>query len=270
MNWKQGVRSRFCGGGTTNREVPLRQHAFSGRTIALALAAILLLSACGSGGEEPTPTLSSDEVQTQAVATYAGFLTATALSMPTDPPTATETPTMMVTGTPAATNTPSSFPTAAGNTPASSCLGLRFVSDVTIPDDTEMAPGEEFTKTWRVRNSGTCAWEEGFRFDFIGGDRMDGSAVTLEDEVQAGEEEDLSVELTAPDDEGTYRGNWRMRNASGSIFGDEVFVQIIVGDATATAKPTTTATAQASATPSPTATTAASETPTEAEAPYGS
>ena len=33
-----------------------------------------------------------------------------------------------------------------------------FLADVTIPDDTSMAPYQKFEKTWRIRNSGTVPW----------------------------------------------------------------------------------------------------------------
>ena len=39
-----------------------------------------------------------------------------------------------------------------------------FVADVTIPDNTVIAPGTTFTKTWRVRNDGNCTWGPGLTF----------------------------------------------------------------------------------------------------------
>ena len=34
----------------------------------------------------------------------------------------------------------------------------QFVADVTVPDGTRYDPGATFTKTWRLRNIGTCTW----------------------------------------------------------------------------------------------------------------
>lgn len=222
------------------------------RSIALLLTSVLLLSACGGSAEEATPTLSAEQIQTQAVETFAAYMTSTAQAMPTETPSPTETQMPTATSTPAATNT--AAPTAV---PTSTCYGLTFVSDVTIPDNTNMVPGKQFTKTWRVRNSGSCAWDTGFKFNFTGGEAMGGSSVTLNSAVQPGKETDLSVSLTAPSSAGTYRGNWRMSTGSGTYFGDEVYVLIVVGSSTATA------TTQASATSAPSATAIATEAQTE-------
>ncbi|MGA9532300.1 MAG: NBR1-Ig-like domain-containing protein [Anaerolineales bacterium] len=220
------------------------------RSIALSLASILLLSACGGSGEEPTATMSAEQIQTQAVETFAAYITETAQAMPTETPAPTETPVPTATNTPAPTNT-----VAATTAPTSSCYGLTFVSDVTIPDNTNMTPGQKFTKTWRVRNSGSCAWDSGFKFNFTGGEAMGGSSVTLGSAVQPGKETELSISLTAPSTAGTYRGNWRMTTSTGTYFGDEVYVLIVVGDATATATSVATAV--------PSATTVPTEAPTE-------
>ena len=37
-----------------------------------------------------------------------------------------------------------------------------FVRDVTLPDYTEVEMGETVTKTWELRNSGTCTWDSGY------------------------------------------------------------------------------------------------------------
>lgn len=191
----------------------------------------LLLSACGATAPDltPTVTVNPDEIRTQAVGTFAADLTLTAFAAPTDTPAATVTP--LASFTPAVTGTSGialgSTAPAAGGT--ASCYGLAFVSDVTIPDNTPMTAGQTFTKTWKVRNAGSCAWDAGFKFAFTGGDAMDGATYTLPSSVAAGAMTDISVAMTAPNAAGTVRGNWRMSTASGQFFGDEVYVQIVVG-----------------------------------------
>ncbi len=213
---------------------PRRTLAIFGGLLALALMA----GACNFPGATPTPDLFA----TAAAQTVAAQLT----QLPAEtsqPALATDTP------TPAqpAEATPTE---AAGPTPTAGAAGCidkaSFVADVTIPDNTNMAPGETFTKTWRLRNSGTCTWTTQYALVFDSGNNMGGPAVVpMAGNVQPGGEVDLSVNLTAPNANGTYKGNWKLRNDKGIIFGigasaDKPFwVQIIVGP-TATPKPVTT------------------------------
>jgi hypothetical protein len=104
-----------------------------------------------------------------------------------------------------------------------------FTGKETIPDGTDFAPGAKFTKSWQFMNTGQTTWTTAYSLVFVNGDQM-GSAesVPLKIEVQAGRVVDVSVELTAPENTGSYKGNWRLRNASGQSFGDIVYVQIEV------------------------------------------
>ena len=104
-----------------------------------------------------------------------------------------------------------------------------FVTDVTVPDNTEMSPGERFVKTWRVRNSGTCPWSTSYQLVFIHGQQLGGtSVVPLSQEVAAGRIVDLSVNLTAPLEPGTYHSTWQLSTPDGTLFGPIVFAQIVV------------------------------------------
>ncbi|GAB4462896.1 MAG: hypothetical protein Kow0070_22560 [Anaerolineales bacterium] len=232
------------------------------------LASLLLLTACGGGKAEPTPTLDPNLIQTQAIETFSAALTQTALAAPTETPfpTLTASPTFAPFSTSPAITLPAITQGAVAS-PTQSCYQLRFVSDVTIPDNTPMAPGQTFTKTWRVRNTGTCAWEAGFKFVFVGGEQMNGATYTLPSAVPANTEIDISVAMTAPTNKtGALRGNWRMQTAAGQFFGDEVYVIIVVGGATLTptkGTPTNTTVAPTAAptnTPQPTATETATPT----------
>jgi hypothetical protein len=85
---------------------------------------------------------------------------------------------------------------------------------VTIPDGTIFAPGTAFTKTWRLRNTGTCTWT-GYALVFDNGDAMNGTSPSAIVTVGPGQEVDLSVNMVAPSTDGSYRGYWRIRNPSG-------------------------------------------------------
>ena len=206
----------------------------------LIIISFFLLGSFGVGASSSktansTPTLSVEQVQTQAVAIFSYGLTQTALALPSDTPTPTNT------STPTDTNTP--IPPQATSTivlPTDSCFSLAFLSDITIPDNTEMTPGQEFTKTWRVRNNGSCIWDAGFKLTFTGGNSLGGAAFILTKAVNPGSTIDLSIFMIAPSTSGNYQSNWRMSNSDGVFFGDEMYAAIKVGGSTST--PTSSAT----------------------------
>lgn len=111
---------------------------------------------------------------------------------------------------------------------------LAFFEDVTIPDGTPIRQGESFTKTWRVRNEGTCSWQ-GYSLIFVGGEQMNSAPVTaLEATIKPREVADLSVDLTAPKRGGEYVGQWMMQDSAGKRFGvspganGTLYTQIVV------------------------------------------
>ena len=101
------------------------------------------------------------------------------------------------------------------------CDRASFVTDVTIPDGEELAPNESFTKTWRLKNNGSCTWTSSYALIFDSGDSMSGPASQqlTSGTVAPGETMDISVNLKAPSSPGTYKGFWKLRNGSGINFG---------------------------------------------------
>ena len=100
----------------------------------------------------------------------------------------------------------------------------------TIPDNTSFDPGESFTKTWTVRNDGTCSWTTDYKLVFAGGDQMGGPASKyLLQTINPGESVTLSIDLTAPANEGTYTGTWVVQANDGEQFGN-YWTTIIVGE----------------------------------------
>ncbi|HAV77247.1 MAG TPA: hypothetical protein DCX53_07825 [Anaerolineae bacterium] len=162
--------------------------------------------------EQPEPVDSLATVQ--AIVTQTMFaMTQNAPTQTPLPPTLTAVPS---TATPVPpSNTP--LPTA---TTVSYCDWITFVKDVTIPDGTKFSPGDTFTKTWRLKNRGTCMWTSDFMLVFVNGDQMGGTtAVRLPGPVAPGQSVDVSVTLTAPAKRGHYVGYWMLRNPSGVLFG---------------------------------------------------
>ncbi len=118
--------------------------------------------------------------------------------------------------TPAAAPT-STSPGAASPTPI--CDQAMFISE-TVPDGTTFPPGATFTKSWRLKNTGECTWTTSYAIVFDSGNALDApSSVPLSGSVTPGQEVDLSANMKAPSTPGTYTGYWRLRNASGVLFG---------------------------------------------------
>ncbi len=112
--------------------------------------------------------------------------------------------------------------TAVGPQPvaAALCDSAQFIADVTIPDGTSVAPNAGFVKTWRLKNNGTCTWTTSYAVVFTGGDPLGAPAVIpMPTSVAPGASVDITVNMTAPAASGHYRGNWKLRNASGGLFG---------------------------------------------------
>lgn len=107
-----------------------------------------------------------------------------------------------------------------GSIPPAPCDRAQFVSDVTVPDGTTLAPGTSFTKTWRLKNAGTCTWSTSYALVFDSGDKLGApDLVNMPRTVAPGQAVDVSVELTAPTVAASYRGYWKLQNASGVRFG---------------------------------------------------
>jgi hypothetical protein len=114
-------------------------------------------------------------------------------------------------------------------TATQNCDDADFVADVTIPDGTVLDPGESFTKTWRLKNAGTCSWTPSYAVVFSNGDSMSGPATqALSATVNPGQTVDISVNLKAPSTPGDYTGYWKLRNAAGVTFAT-FYVDIKIG-----------------------------------------
>jgi hypothetical protein len=194
--------------------------------VVIVVLAITKLAGCSLAQEEtPTPTVPTMDV-TQAYQTVIANLTQ--VVTPID--TLTQTPTPHVTedggGSQPTTvpTSPNTTHTPAPGTPTIDPICDKAAAgnpiDVTIPDDTEMSPGESFTKIWRLVNVGSCTWTEEYTASFFYGDKMGASdSVSLPEIVNSGQQVEIEVEMVAPDVPDTYQGNWKLSNASNELFG---------------------------------------------------
>jgi len=222
----------------------------------LMVVGALMLSACGAEVPDltPTVTVNPNDIRTQAVSTFAADLTATAFAAPTNTPAPTQTPPATLPTLATSTGGVAFGATVPAGGAATGCYGLTFVDDVTINDNTTMDPGESFTKTWKVLNSGSCAWDAGFKFSYVSGDAMSGTSYTLPSAIAAGATTDISIPMKAPNKSGTIRGDWQMYTATGQPVPGGVYVQIVVSGGAAaapTAAATTVVPAATTAVPAP-------------------
>jgi polar amino acid transport system substrate-binding protein len=128
--------------------------------------------------------------------------------------------------------------------------GASYVADLNYDDKgmtapPVMQPGQAFTKAWRMRNSGTCTWDQTYTFAYAGGNsslsNMGASSVRVNGTVKPGATYDFKVPMTAPSVPGVYQGFWNMRDWQGSAFGDRVWVGIqVAGAPTPVPQPTAT------------------------------
>jgi hypothetical protein len=182
----------------------------------IAILALFLL-ACNLVAVSATPDAAAtlNPLYTAAAQTLQAMVTQEA----SDTPVA-----VIASSTPFPTGTPIiTFPTSTlyiSPVPVKRCDAAAFVRDVTIPDGSILGPGKNFTKTWRLQNVGSCTWNSSYALIFINGDGMSApSVVGLSGNVYPGETVDVSVNLVAPTNKGQYRSYWKLRNASGVLFG---------------------------------------------------
>ncbi len=123
-------------------------------------------------------------------------------------------------GIPVLTPTPPPFGAPPPEINPSACDKAAFVVDVTVPDGTYFAPGAAFSKTWRLKNTGTCTWTTSYKAYFYTGEQMGApNAVNMPKQVRRGETVDLTINMTAPESPGLHRGDWVLSNAEGFLFG---------------------------------------------------
>ncbi len=182
---------------------PLSRHH-----ILIAVTTLLVTSlACNLGSPPPSP---NPPPQTPSFPIPTPVVPSPLPSPQAPPPTPTRPP---------QPTTPP--PTSAPSTSSTPCDRASFVTDVTVQDNTKMSPGQTFTKTWRLKNNGSCTWTSGYALIFDRGDQMGAPSSTqlTTGTVPPGGTVDISVKMTAPNKPGTYQGFFKLKNASGQIFG---------------------------------------------------
>ncbi len=233
------------------------------RVLFIVLNAALMLTACNMGAT-PAPTVDINAINTAAYntamaqvsiqQTQAALAAPSATSLPTNtsapivlpgngtllptiggtPPTVSfnNTPTTPLAGlTPLVT---SIAPTSAGiGVTANGCNDALFVAE-NLPDKSVIGAGKDFDKSWELKNTGTCTWDEGYVFAFqanLSSVEIEGYDIIIdksEEYTKPGHSQSFIIKLTAPTTAGEYKGYWKLKDDSGSYFGPLVFLDIVV------------------------------------------
>jgi hypothetical protein len=195
----------------------------------LALIVVILVQAAcnfpSSEKQDPAATLNALYTQsaqtlqamaTQSVQTKVATPAAATTPIPTNP---------FVPGI----NSPIALPPVINTSvPVTRCDWADFVDDMTYPDGSVIGRNLPFTKVWRIKNIGTCSWTTNYALVFVDGDAMSTPvALGLSGIVNPGQTIDIPVNLISPGKDGRYKGYFKLRNASGVLFG--------VGDLASTA-----------------------------------
>lgn len=191
------------------------------KLIVATILIALLIGACGGAAptqpSEPTPDVAA--VRTSAASTVVSQFTLTAAAFTPTPPPPTETQAPEPTAT--ETQPPVAQVTNAQGTTIALCDKYAWdvtTVDVNVPDNTIMSPGQEFVKTWKIKNVGACTWGEGYKLIYSYGDKMSGAAQALTAAIAPGQEVEVSVAFKAPDLAGTYQSFWTLQNPKNIAF----------------------------------------------------
>jgi hypothetical protein len=239
-----------------------KRWMIGGVILAVVLTGVVLFTSCNNS-EEPVSQTTTAASPT-AISVVNTLVSLTPLSSMTSdstqvgetitstplPPTAFPTSQEMQSPLPPTATT---APAVAANSPIpTSSLPCNQASpgeplDVTIPDGTRFAPGDEFIKTWRITNTGSCTWTTQYALVWVSGEQMSASTeVGWDFNVAPGELLEISVLMKAPGTPGSYQSGWQLRSPSGERFGIgagggtalEAQVEVAAA-ATATPTPTT-------------------------------
>ena len=190
---------------------PIKYLLFSSITVSS-----LLLAACGA------QRISEGDANATIQAAVALTVAAQNAAQPTNTsapiqPIFTQTQVQFSpTGTPLA---PLILPTKTVNPAASACAKAELVSE-TIPDGMIFKPGTKFTKTWEIKNVSNCSWTTNYKIVFWDGDVLGGAYVyNLPQAVDPGQTVPISLVLTAPKVDDTYKSKWMLQTPDSVEFG---------------------------------------------------
>ncbi len=147
-------------------------------------------------------------------------------ALPPTQPLSTTTPVPVA---PLAPFTPQPAPTAPATASVGVCANdLTFVNDITFDDNTSVLPNASIDKQWLVQNSGACNWDSSYRLKWVGGSPLGAADEQLLYPARAGTQAKLRIHFTAPAEAGFFESAWQAVDPNGNIFGELIFIKIVV------------------------------------------
>ena len=195
-----------------------------------ALAALASQIATPTPDANVTPTTTPDIFATQVAAAEAAL--ATRDTQATYEATTSFTPSP----TPSSTPTPDLTATAV----ATKMYDLKIVTDTPVWPSI-LVPGQQFTKRWEIKNTGTRTWPRGIELVFVSGEELKVVEKLAVELVTPGATTKIQVTLQAPTSYDRYTSVWQLQDIEGNPIGEDLEITFRVG-ATPTPRPTSTPT----------------------------
>lgn len=217
----------------------------TGKTFVFIGGLLIMLGLAGCNPATPTvvanqvvATVDTNPLRTEVAATVFARVTQDLALTPSITPMPSPTATLQPTSAPTQATNTSATGVISGTVEAGTGDQAEWVSQ-SINDKTVFEPGETFTLTWTLKNSGITTWAVNYALRFFGGDPFSSAQeVPLNQEVAPGETVDIILQMKAPAKPGTYTSVWVMSTASRFNFNEPVYLEIVVaGPGTVTPTP---------------------------------
>ncbi|PWH18435.1 MAG: hypothetical protein DDG60_00420 [Anaerolineae bacterium] len=230
-----------CNLGQAAQPTPTEVDVSVVMTSAAATAFVQLTEIAGLATATLPPTATATQAATPTLAETPSVVVESTTSAPpplvigvTDTPAQPGLPTQP--GSPTAIPSFTPLPAVGGapTVPAPLCKDAKYVADITVPDYTQFKPWEKFYKIWRMQNTGTCTWDEGFYFAAWAGPPSMGlnlnpwKIMEKSQFIPPGGVVDIGINMYAPGDPGEYVAHWSWYDDNGKPFGQSVTVVIVV------------------------------------------
>ena len=195
------------------------------------MISMLWVAACSPAVPTSAPTLNLNPLRTQVAGTVFAQVTRALALTPSITPLPSSTATIQPTLTPGLTASPmpSASLTLTSGTPQVGTVNLDQWVAQSIADDTVFSPGQTFTITWTLKNTGTATWTTGYLLRFYSGSAFGApNEIAMSQAVPPGAQIDISIKMKAPTKPGTYLSTWVMSNQNRINFKQPVYVRILV------------------------------------------